>query len=285
MSLPIEENILMYSIVFSLTNNLAINVCQKSKNLLTYHNTSYNNLQSPEKIYYSKYAMKILEKITGYMENVSYFEFNDDFESEIQHNFKITWGPDVEKIITPVSLYGETINIVNILPEKIMQYCKQDSESEICIEFEKNYEKLMSNLRNKIIKREESEKLHISKKTELISNSVYKLIIDTLKQMQHCALHLYNHIFSENNRIVFNIAKNKFRMYDFENPELNDVTSFKIGMDPEKKCIILEFNNEVAFLLTLKMRDSQIKERISLELVTKMVNIDKKFMVQSATIV
>ena len=176
----------MYTMITTFSVDLHVKVCDESKNFLSYHQIEYNNLNTVEKLYYSKYAIKMIDKMINYMENITYFELNDDLDSIIQHNFKLEWGESDNRTKTLVSLYYETLDIANILPEKLMQYCKIDDESQISQTYTEKFDVLSSELRVRLDEIERLSKPSVNDKLNIISGKMINLVSNTLNYILIC---------------------------------------------------------------------------------------------------
>jgi len=83
---------------------------------------------------------------------------------------------------------------------------------------------------------------------------------------------LFNHLFNESDRVVIQIYKNRFTIFDFSIRLADDVDDFEVQYITGGK-LKFTFNNGTIFTLELVLNSSQIKENLSIKFRTSFDNI------------
>ncbi|XWV24602.1 hypothetical protein QJ856_gp1185 [Tupanvirus deep ocean] len=277
--MPVNEKMLLYSLANTFSTTLGVDICDDTKAYLKSKSKAFAKLDVEEKMYYAKYSIQLAKCLMDYLDDISLFEINTDADSEIVHDFKLTWSDDN---IAHVCMSHISINIKDIIPEKLMKICKYKGNTNICKYYLQEYKKLNEKGYKKIQNKSKYSELTDKTKNTAILEPVCNLVLNTLSKKRKCAVNLYNHLFGETDRIVFKLYKNRFTMYDF-GVELDDVESFRMKLNPGNE-ILLTFNNETKFVLTLQTNATDIKEHLSLKFHTNFKNMDELFAVKSSSV-
>lgn len=281
--MPIDTEILLFYLIKTFNTTLGIDISDETSSYLKKKSKTCVIINQEDKLYYSKYALKIAEALNKYLTDISFFEIKinnkNDEDNEIVYDFKLTWG---KKNIIHISMNHNTINTKDIIPEKMMKICKYKRNSNICKEYTERYTKLAEKIYQKISSVEKYSELTDKIKHKYIYEPICQLVMDVISKKRKCVEYLYNYLFDESNRIVLKLYKNRFIIYDFDK-EMNEVESFKMRYNGKNTITIL-FNNNTCFDLVLHTNAIEIKEHISLKFRNLFKNIDDFFAVDSGTI-
>lgn len=277
--MPIDENILLYSLANTFNTTLGVTVSDDTKIFIKNNTKKFSKLDTNGKMYYTKYSINVAQNLFNYLENIKLFEINTDEDNEILHDFKLIWGKDNTAYI---SMSHASINVKDLIPEKLMKICKYKRNTKICQSYTEKYRKICENAYKKFSDKKKYSVIPEKQKNKNLLNPVCNLVVDTLSKKRKCAANFYNYLFNENNRIVLKLYKNRFTIYDFT-IDLKEVESFKMKLNPDNE-IIITFNNGVEFGLVLQTNSAEIKEHISLKFHTNMKNMDDIFSIANSTI-
>jgi hypothetical protein len=279
--MSVDINLILYGLPKVFNSFLSVDICHNTKSFLESNAKIFNKLDTDIKIYYLKYSLNIAQCLSNYLMNISIFELNTDLECDIVHDFKLKWGKNK---IAYISLSHYSINVKDIIPDKLMKICKYSGKTNICKNYKTEYNKINNNGYKKIKSNVKYSDVKKKTKDKEIFEPVCELVVDTLSRKRKCAEYLYNHLFNESDRIVFKLYKNKYTMYDF-GKKLNSVESFKMKSDSDTdNIIIITFNNNTKFKLCLQTNATEIKEHLSLKFHTTFVNIDEIYLIESGSI-
>lgn len=277
--MQLDHTLLLYSIAQTFNNSLLIPICSDTKLFLKKTADSYLKLNRTEKMYYTSYATKLADSLSNYLTGITLFELNDDDQSEIVHDFRLKWK---KSQVSYICMCHKSINIRDIIPEKLMKFCGYTKKTNICKDYLVDYNNLNEKIYNKINDNEKYSDLNDKTKTNAVLAPFCSLVVDTLSGKRKCAEKLYTHLFDEADRIVLKLYKNRFIMYDF-GIETNEIQSYKMKKE-SKNTISVTFNNDACFILSLNTNATDIKARLSLKFRTNFVNIDDLFAVDRQTI-
>ncbi|BCS83421.1 hypothetical protein QLL95_gp0702 [Cotonvirus japonicus] len=279
--MSVDSEILLYTLASNFHSSLGIELCKDTEDFLKKTIKKYNKLTTNDKIYYTNYSLKIIGSITKYLnteKNITLFELNTDNEHEIYHDFRIAYKKD----LIHFSLNHKSININNIIPEKLMKICGYKKNTNICKEYSNSYDKLNKKIYNKINDHDKYSEIKEKTKNSAIIDPINSLLMETIAKKRKCAKFLYDYIFNTSDRIVLKLYKNRFTVYDFRK-ELDEVTSFSMKLN-ENDVITTKFNNGAKFSWVLKTNASDIKEHISLKYHINFDNLDELFAVDSSSV-
>uniref|UniRef100_A0A6C0LUP2 Uncharacterized protein n=1 Tax=viral metagenome TaxID=1070528 RepID=A0A6C0LUP2_9ZZZZ len=274
----IDTTYLLYFIINTF-KTLGISLCEDTQRYIKNVSKKFDEMEIDKKLYYSKYALQIVKNLNEYIEEIKILELNiRSTDSTIIHDIRL-----ISKIGTCcISLQHDTINIKDIIPNKLMKICKYKKNTDIAKKYTEMYEKINNIAFQKIKIEDKYSNLSDEVKESKIYRPLCNLIMDTLSKKRKCANNLYNHLFSEKDRIVLKLYKNRFVLYDFDK-EHDEIKSFKINFtDPNK--LNISFNNGAYFELKIKTNAIEIKEHISVKFKTHFKNIDDMFAINSSTI-
>ena len=277
--MPPDDTYLLYCIANTFYTTLGIEVCPDTKAYMKSKLKEFSKLDTKEKIYYTKYSVHITGCLMEYLEEVSKFELNVDPEADIIHDFRVSWKKDN---VIFVSLDHSSINIRNIIPDKLMKVCKYKKNTKICRTYNDSYQKWNSKTYQRIQSKERYSQLTEKNKNKNVLIPLCQLVIDTLSKKRKCALNLSQYLFEETDRIVFKLYKNRFTMYDF-GTELEPAESFRMKLNLPNE-IVITFSNKAKFVLSLQTNATEIKEHLSVKFHTIFRNIDDIFMVKSVSV-
>lgn len=277
--MPVDEKLLLYSLAKTFNSALDVAICEDTKQYIKKKSKQFAKLDTDEKIYYSKYAIKLAQCLMDYLEGITMFEINTDSEHDINHDFRLIWK---KKNIAHISMSHNSINVNDIIPKKLMRICKYKRNTNICKGYSLEYKKINDKAYGKIKSNNKYSEVSEKLKNKNILEPVCNLVVNTLSRKRKCALNLYNHLFGESDRIVFKLYKNRFTMYDF-GQDLDDVDSFGMKLAGSNE-IVITFNNKTKFMLALQTNVSEIKQDLSLKFHTTLKNMDELFAVSSSTV-
>lgn len=277
--MPVDEKLLLYCLANTFNSTLGVNICDNTKKYVKSKSDIFGKIDISEKLYYAIYAIQLAKCLMDYLNNVSLFEINIDADNEIVHDFKLTWD---DNKIAHICMSHNSINIKDIIPEKLMKICKYKGNTNICKNYLQEYRRINDDGYKKIRYKTNFSELSEKIKNTAILDPVCNLVINAIHKKRKCAANLYDYLFGESDRIVFKLYKNRFTMYDF-GIELDDVESYRMKLYPGNQIEIF-FNNKTKFLLTLQTNAAKIKEHLSLKFHTNFKNIDELFSVNSSII-
>ena len=245
-------------------------------------------------MYYTNYGMKIASGLAEYFDSIKMFELNshedgeddaddaDDADVETNlpvHDFRLLYK---NKRIAYVSMSHSGIAVNNLIPEKLMKICRYRKNAKISQKYTKKYDKICSNIYKKIKKNNKYSDMTPKSKDKIIFEPICDLIHDTIGKTRKCANNLYSYIFSESDRIVLKLYKNRFKIYDF-GIDKGAITSYSMKVI-EKDQIHITFSNGAEFHLRLHTNSYNVKQHISLKFRSKFVNMDEMFSICSVSI-
>ena len=280
-TMSVDTRMLLYNLITTLKNSFAIGICDDFGAYLKTKSKEFLKLDVTQKVYYTKYGLQLSECLMNYYEDFTGVELNLDPEHEIEHDFRLVWDSDDERIIH-ISLNHASIKIRHVIPDKLMRICNYKGNTNICKEYRKEYQELNKRAYDKIRGNEKYSDLTVKTKSKAIFIPFSDLLVNTLAKKRKCAKPLYSHLFSEDDRVVFKLYKNRFTMYDFEK-DMSTVDSFRMKLSPDNT-ILINFNNGTKFQLVLQTNANKIKEHLSLKFHTQFKNMDELFAVHTCTI-
>lgn len=277
--MPVDENLLLFSLANTFNTTFKINICADTKAFIKATGKKFDKLPNSEKVYYVKYSIKLAESLSDYLDDIKLFEINTDPDHDIVHDFRLTWA---KKNVAHISMSHKTINVKDVIPEKLMKICKYKRNTKICKAYTEKYKKINSNGYKKIKSKNKYSELSDKSKNSNLLGPICDLVLNTLSKKRKCASNFYDFLFAESDRLVLKLYKSRFTIYDF-GKELVDVESFGMKLNPGNE-LLITFNNGVKFSLVLQTNASEIKEHLSLKFHTKIKNLDDLFGVANASI-
>ena len=277
--MTVDQNLLLYSLANTFSSVLGVDICDNTTAFLKKSTKIFNKLETDEKMYFTKYSLSVAQSLMNYLKKISLFELYVDQDDEIVYDFSLTWG---KNNLAYISLDHGSINVKDIIPEKLMKICKYQKNTNICKEYTNQYNIISKKAYQRIKSKKKYSDLSPGTKNKALLEPMCDLIMNTLSKKRKCSEHLYNHLFSEQNRIVFKLYKNRYIMYDF-GKELDNVESFRMKLGSDNT-ITITFNNKTCFNLCLQTNASEIKEHLSLKFRSNFTNMDELFAVESKTV-
>lgn len=274
-----EKELLLYSLANTFNTTLNVGICDNTKAYLKSKSKSFSKLETSEKIYYTEYSIRLAQTLSDYLDEISFFELNTDSEHDIIHDFRLTWKNDN---ISYISMDHNTINIKDLIPEKLMKICKYKRNTNVCKAYIEEYYKINDHAYKKIKHKNKYSELDNELKNSVILEPICDLIMKTLSKKRKCASNLYNYLFFESDRIVFKLYKNRFTMYDF-GKEMDNVESYRMKLNQGNQ-IMITFNNNTKFSLVLHTNASDIKQHISIKFHTTFKNMDELFAISHTSV-
>lgn len=268
-----KQKLLLYSIAHTFNTVLGIEICEETKTFLIRKEKRFNKLTNDNKIYYMKYALQLVSKLTekDISGEITKFELNVELKSDIDHHFRLIAG----KEITHISMSHAQINVKDIIPKKLMKICKYKKNTNISKAYNESYKSISTTIYNKIQSKIKYSNISEKTKDSVIYIPMTDLFHNTLSKKRKCAPYLFKHLFNESDRIVLKLYKNRFCIYDFRKQlEYDPVESYKMKIDHPNKIMII-FNNDLKFTLTLLVNGSEIKEHLSLKFNTQFNDLEK----------
>lgn len=272
--MPVDVDLISYNIASSLKTSFGVKISESTEKYMKNISKKISKQSSDNKLYYANYGMKLAKNLTDYLDGISFFEINDDPEHEVTHDFKLTWKKDN---VSYISLSFSSVQVKDIIPEKLMKICKYRKNTKISMYYTSGYKKYSEYGYQKIKNTERYSELDAAIKQQYIIDPMCELVVSTLSKKRKCANILYNYLFTESDRIVFKLHKNRFMMYDFSK-ELEEVTSYRIKINASKN-IVITFNNGTIFELSLRTNASEIKEHLSIKFRTCFSNMDDLYVI------
>lgn len=277
--MPIDQKYILFSLANTFNTTLGVDISDDTKSYIKSVGKNFAKLETQERVYYTKYSIQLAQKLSDYLEGIKMFEINTDENPEVVHDFRLKWK---KGNVAHISLLHGSINIRDIIPEKLMKICKYKKNTKNYKLYMENYIQITERAYKNIKSKKKYSELSDKSKNKNLINPICQLVYNTLSKKRKCAAHLYKHLFSESDRIVLKLYKNRFSIYDF-GKEIDNVESFRLKMG-EKNELIITFNNGVKFSLALQTNASEIKEHISLKFHTNLKNMDDLFAVSNSSI-
>lgn len=277
--MPIDENLLLYSLANMFHTTIGIAISNGTTKFMKAMTKKFNKLPTSEKMYYAKYAIQLATSLANYLKDISFFEINDDGDSEIIHDFRLTLS---KNNVVHVSMIHSSIGVRDIIPKKLMKICRCKKNTNRYKAYMSTYDHLNNQGYQKVKKYERYSEIEEKLKNKAIIFPFRDLLKDTISKKRKFAVPLYHHLFQEQDRIVFRLYKNRFIMYDFGR-KLEDVSSFKLKLDQNGN-IVITFSNNTKFVLTLQTNASKIKPNLSIKFHTDFKNMDDFFAITSENV-
>ena len=279
--MPINTKVLLYSIAKTYHNILGVSISNNTKKYLKNESENFLNLPLDERIYYTKYSIKLAQSLSEYFKGIKLFEINTDPTSDTVHDFRLTWR---KGNVAHISMSHNSINVRDLIPEKLMRICKYKKNTKICKYYMDKYEKISGSAYKKFKTKRKNKYSEVSNKSKnrILLEPICNLVVNTLSKKRKCSLNLYNYLFAESDRIVLKLYKNRFTIYDF-GTKLDEVESFRMKLVEEKE-LLITFNNGVKIGLVLQTNASEIKEHISIKFRTNFKNMDELFAVSTSSV-
>ncbi len=143
--MSVDRDILLYHIVSTFDTIVSTDLCKNSKKLLKDANL---DLSVQDKIYYTNYSLKIVQKLVEHVTNdlslkIKGIEINTEENHEVVHDFRIICS---KNHFIHVSMNHKSINVNDIIPEKLMKICGY-KKNQICIKLiRQNIKKFVKDL-------------------------------------------------------------------------------------------------------------------------------------------
>jgi len=279
--MPVDENLLLYSLANTFSTTLGIPVCDQTKSYLKSNAKVFNNCSTEDKMYYAKYAIALSNALSQYLDDIIMFEINTEEEHTIEHQFRLKWGNDYTAYIC---LFHKTINVQNIIPQKLMKICKYKKNSNVGKYYYEHYDKINAYAHKKLQNKKKYSELTDKQKTNIILKPICELVMNTIskKRKQKHVKCLYDHLFKETDRLVLRLYKTRFTIYDF-GKKTDEITSYKMKQNSDNE-IVVTFNNGAEFVMTLHTNATDIKECLSVKFRTNFKNLDEIFGVSNGNV-
>ena len=277
--MPIDQKLLLYSLANTFHTTLGINISDETKTYNKKKSKEFGKMSVNEKMYYTKYSIQLAQSLMEYLKDISLFELNTDEDNEIVHDFRLTWK---KNNIAHISMSHTSINVRDVIPEKLMKICKYKKNTNMSKAYISSYKTLNDKGYQKIKKYDKYSELNDKTRNNAVIYPVRDLVLSTLSKKRKCASSFFNHLFDESDRIVFRLYKNRFTMYDF-GKNLDEVESYRMKLNQDND-IVIKFNNKTTFVLTLQWNASKISEHLSIKFHTIFKNMDDLFAVANITV-
>lgn len=277
--MSIEYDIMLYCLAKTFSDTLGVDICDDSKSYIKTTTKKFQSMDKDDRIYYQKYSILISKAMTDYLDDITLFELNVDPDNKINHDFRLSWKGDN---VAHISLYHTSIVINDVIPKNLMKICGYKKNTNIYKSYVPAYEKINDNGYKKIKSNQKYSDLKDKEKNKIILDPIRELVIETISKKRKCAKKFHDHLFADEDRIVFRLHRNRFVMYDF-GKEQDAVESFTMKEDKDRDVTIV-FNNKSKFVLTLQTNASDIKPQLSTKFKTVFKNIDEIYMVDSGVI-
>lgn len=277
--MSIDTVCLLYTLADTFSRVLDVEVCKETQDYLKKYKKKFNSLETTERMFYTNYGLKVANALAEYLDSVTSFELNTDEEADVVHDFRLIYQ---KKKVAHISMAHAGIEVNDLIPEKLMRICRYRKNSKISQTYHKKYDKICSNIYQKIKKSSKYSDMPSKSKDAIIFKPICELIYATIGKTRKCSNNLYAHLFSECDRIVLKLYKNRFKMYDF-GTDKGAVSSYNLKV-VGKDQIHITFSNEAEFQLKLYTNSYNIKKHISLKFHTKFANIDDMYSICSIAV-
>lgn len=277
--MPIDDKFLLYCLAKTFNTTLGIEICDDTTAYLKAKSKKFSKLSTDEKMYYTKYSIQLAQSLSEYFTKIKLFELNTDPDHIIIHDFRLIWE---KNNIAHVSMSHNSINVKDLIPEKLMKICKYRKNSNVYKEYTEQYQKINNKGYQKIQSKTKYSELSDKTKNSAILEPMCDLVMNTISRKRKCAQYLYNHLFNESDRIVLRLYKKRFTIYDF-GAVSNDIDSFKTKLYEGNEIEII-FSNKAKFTMCLHTNAPEIKEHLSIKFRTQFKNMDEIYAVCTTSI-
>lgn len=236
----------------------------------------FDKLTSDEKLYYSRYAIRIVQRLVDYLENITLFDINDEPENyKTVHDFRLHWGTERVANIC-LSISPKNILIRDIIPIKLMRCCGYTKKTKVAKSYYANYRKFSARVHRKFEGFDKFSEIKEEDKDRIILKPLNDLLVTTLSRRKKCTGNLYRTLFGERHRLVIRLNKSRFTLYDFSVKSQQEVVGFRMKK-LAKNVVRIKFSNGAIFALVPITNSTHIKENLSLKFKTKFVNLNDMF--------
>jgi len=239
----------------------------------------FDQLDIDDKLYYNKYASHVVSGLFNYLGNINLYETNT-IDEEL-HDIRLS--TDEGESFYYISLTHANINIRDVIPDKFAKIYNFKKTSDEYETFTKSYEKLNKRIYKQVKSYDKFSEVPAETKHDDVFEPVCDLALSVIDDNQDRSKYLYEHLFSEEDRIVLKLLKSRFVIYDFGVKTVKHIVSCETEKNDQNK-ISLTFNNQANFILTLATNASDVKEHISLKFKTKFKNMDDIYCVHKGTV-
>jgi len=253
---------------------LGIGISDDTKAFIKSHSKKFAKLSVNDKMYYTKYSIQLAQSLMEYLKDISSFELNTDEDNETTHDFRLIWK---KNNVAHICMSHGSINVNDVIPKKLMKICKYKKNTNMYKAYTAKYDSLNNKGYQKVKKYEKYSELSEKLKNNSILFPIRNLVLATLSKKRKCAAHLFNHLFGEQDRIVFRLYRNRFTMYDFGRG-IDGVESFRMKLNQDND-IVITFNNKTKFMLSLQTNASKVSDNLSIKFHTTFKNMDDLFAV------
>jgi hypothetical protein len=164
-----------------------------------------------------------------------------------------------------------------------MKICGARGNSNFHKTYTAAYSDIVTTAYEKISQHERYSEISDKRKEKYLILPVRDLFVETMERKRKIAPKLFEYLFSETDRIVVDIKKNGFNIYDFSR-QMSVPKSYTITTDEESSdSLNIAFDNDASFQLQLRTNAVLIKEHISLKFRTTFDNMDELCTVCSTT--
>jgi len=126
---------LLYTVSTTFSANLECEICEQTSVFLNKYSKKYAKLDASDKIYYSKYAIQLVQKLTEYLEQINRFRMKEE-DDDAAYDFCLITGNNKKNY---VSLQYSTLNLNNVVPNKLTKICHCDKDSIVTKSYDKSY--------------------------------------------------------------------------------------------------------------------------------------------------
>lgn len=231
---------------------------------------SLANMKLDDKTHYASYAVQILENLAAHVGKIREIDIDDNSDLVVRYGSR--------REIT-VSVDYSTLAVSNLIPRNLMRVCCYSKNSNIYKQYMENYNALNDKYYRLIRKHDNYSQIKEKVRNEMLESFV-DLFLDTLSKKKKCAQNLYDGLFREKARILFKFHVKRLSMYDFQDPYIEAITSYKLER-LESNRIQITFNNGAVFHLTLTINSSKIQPILSLKYNVRFQNLGEMFRVNT----
>lgn len=274
----INQEYLLSQIAKIFSTMVSLEVCKRSEILISENRSVGKALEANEKLYYNKYATAVCESLNVYLKKkkIKQFVLNRDKEKDKSYDFILRGKED-----TKISLNSKSIEVKDIIPQRLMKICGIRGNSTMHRQYTASYAEITSTAYEKISRYERYSEIPDGKKNKYLIAPIRDLFVTTMTKKRKITPILFKHLFSETDRIVVDIKKTGFTVYDFSR-QLEEPESYNITTDDDDPTsLTITFNNDAVFRLELRTNAVQVKEHLSLKFRTTFENMDDTCTVHS----
>jgi hypothetical protein len=218
--MSVDKNMFSYCLA-STFGKMGTTLCTRTMLLQKEMVKKFNQLEIDDKLYYNKYASHVAGGLFNYLGDINLYETNT-IDEEL-HDIRLS--ADNGESFYYVSLSHANINIRDIIPDKLAKIYNFKKKSDNHGEFVESYEKLNKKMYKQVRSFDKFSEVPVETKYDEMFEPMCDLVCTLIDDHQDRAKYLYEHLFSEEDRIVIKLLKSRFVIYDFGIKTVKHITS------------------------------------------------------------